>query len=97
MRRALIRKELIQCGVLCAVATLAYIAFAWWYSTIGVHQRAIPFTSGASVPVFGHVAGMDPVVGNFSIIGGVLAAAMGLVQSAWESIGGTWHFLLHRQ
>ena len=96
MHRALIRKELFQCGALCVIAMLAYVAFVGWYSTRGMHQNAVPFFGGAIVPLFGRVPGIDPVVGNFSLIGGLLAIVMGLMQSAWEFVGGTWHFLLYR-
>jgi hypothetical protein len=96
MRRALIQKEVYQCGGPCLVALVGCIVLAWW-NTVGIYPKSgVPFISGAWVPFVGMLTGSDVLVGNFSVIGGVLAVVMGLMQSAWESIGGTWHFLLYR-
>lgn len=90
MIRALIVKELRENVVLVALAALG-IAYAlaslsgWSVNGSGPPQvnYAVPFIETDFFAVL-------------AVIGGTLAALMGLKQSAWEELRGTYHYLLYR-
>ncbi|MFO1002496.1 MAG: hypothetical protein U0936_19370 [Planctomycetaceae bacterium] len=96
MLSALIRKELFQCSGFCLVALLTCAALPSWLYDPN-RPEFPPFTGGFSLYFVGlYSEQLDALVANFSLVGGVLAVVIGLIQSAWESITGTWHFLLYR-
>jgi hypothetical protein len=89
MVKALVIKEIK--GVL-GVAVLAFLTLLYVVaSETGVripfalsgYQRSVPFVGGEFQAVFGTIAGL-------------LAIALGLKQTVWEDLFGTWQFLLHR-
>lgn len=96
MHRALIRKELFQCSGFCLIALMTCAALPYWLSNPYQQPIRTPFLAGFSAPIENAYTVADVLVGNFSLVGGVLGIVLGLTQTAWESIAGTWHFLLYR-
>jgi hypothetical protein len=90
MKRALIIKELRECAPLAALAALlaAGTLYAWTGGTLwpGVTYAA------ARIPFVGD----DFTYGPLLLIAGGLAIVLGLKQSGWEELRGTYHYLLHR-
>jgi len=88
----LVRKELREVLGIAAVALGAYLVlvasllgtklFAW-VPGVPHGMETIPFASGE-------------FTGSFTLVTVVFAAALGFRQSAWESVRGTYLFLLHR-
>jgi len=93
---ALVRKELFQCGILCVASLLGCGLLTWSTTSNWSFQESIPFRGSSQVPYLNVYLPVDPLVANFSAVGGILAVLMGLLQTAWESTTGTWHFLLYR-
>jgi len=90
MFRALMLKELRETAWIALVALVAQLAFVASYAGYPIlpfssNQRnvGIPFLDGSFLT-------------SFCFVSIALAAALGLRQTAFESRGGTWLFLLHR-
>ena len=90
MYRALAYKELREVGGIAAAALLAYLAIVSTMTGAKIvfvsdllRPQPIPFLGGAFTTALFFVAG-------------VLTIAMGLRQSAWEDVRGTFLLLLHR-
>lgn len=75
---------------------MACLGFVWW-ARMTINDQDIP-----PVPLWGQVyfltfwIPLDSITARFLLSGGILAIALGIVQSVWEQVGSTWHFLLHR-
>jgi hypothetical protein len=89
MLKVMVRKELRETLGLAGIGLLAYLYFVTgemgsplvpWF---GRQQSGIPFVSGGFLT-------------NFCLVSVPLAIALGLRQSAAESLRSTWLFLLHR-
>lgn len=88
MIRAMAIKELREIGGIAVIGLLLYGAFIGYkllteVAVRGANQHFVPFVS-------------DGFVGSFQTISLGLAIALGLRQSAWEGMRGTYLFLLHR-
>ncbi len=91
MNRAIAIKELRETVGIAAIGLVLYAAIVssqlglnlfWLVPGVEVYQE-VPFAGG----IF---------AGHFGIVSCVLAIALGLRQSAWEGMRGTYLFLLHR-
>ena len=91
MIRAIAIKELRETVGIAVIALMIYAAIVsaqlgvlvfWWMPGAEVYQE-VPFAGG----VFAR---------QFAVVSCALAIALGLRQSAWEGIRGTYLFLLHR-
>jgi hypothetical protein len=84
-----VRKELRETLGLAGLGLLAYLCFVAGETGLplvpwmGAGQWGIPFVNGSFLR-------------SFSMVAVLLAIALGLRQSAVESLRGTWLFLLHR-
>lgn len=97
MHSALVRKEILQCGLPCLVSLLLCAVMPYWLHNEWA-ERTTPFIGGFALPYLpARVTTVaDSLVCNFSFVGGLLAIAIGLIQSAGESLSGTWQYLLFR-
>lgn len=89
MYKALATKELRETLGILVLALLAYLYFV--SDAAGV--SLLPWVSVQSQEI--------PFVGttfrwSFATVSGIFAVALGLRQTAWEDVTGTWQFLLHR-
>ena len=96
MHKTLMRKELRQCVPLCVLMWLACVGMAWWLQLNLSEYSVPPIPFESDSYFFGQHLPVDAMVANFLMLAGLLAIALGLVQSAWEQVGNTWAFLLHR-
>jgi hypothetical protein len=89
MLKALVVKELRE-TILIALAALVFYAC---YVAAGMGLRVTPYIyqSEQAIPFLG-----DGFIWNFALVSTGLAIALALRQSAWESVRGTFSFLLHR-
>ncbi len=95
MLKQLAAKELRETAGIAALALLAFFVLV-------TNETGFSLLSGVSNQYsFGQPSGTIPFVHNsfliiFSWISGIFAILLGLRQSVWESISGTYLFLLHR-
>jgi hypothetical protein len=96
MHKGLIYKELRQCWFLGALTLLACIGFAWWGKVTMAGYDVPPPPLIVNARFWSVQMSLDVLSANFLLCSGLLAIALGLLQSAWEQVGGTWYFLMHR-
>jgi ABC-type transport system involved in multi-copper enzyme maturation permease subunit len=89
MYKALATKELRETLGILVLALLAYLYFV----SDAAGLSLLPWVSVQSqeIPFVG-----DAFRWSFAIVSGIFAVALGLRQTAWEDVAGTWQFLLHR-
>jgi len=87
--RALVVKELRESAPLVALAGLG---LAWMLANLwGVALTPFDLQQATGNPFV-----FDNVEGTLGVVAGALALLLGMKQSAWEEMRGTYHFLLHR-
>jgi hypothetical protein len=90
MIRALVIKELRECLPLAAIAAAA----AAWILLISTDPPAwlVPYTGGFDPQPF---LASDPMIG-LPLVAGGLSVLLGIKQTWWDDLRGTYYYLLHR-
>jgi ABC-type transport system involved in multi-copper enzyme maturation permease subunit len=94
MTRALLLKELRECWPLAALGVVAAIYALLQHTGWTLFSRHIDFEQLSYDRALPFVN--DNFVKTLSLVGGGLAIALGLKQSAWEDARGSYRFLLYR-
>jgi ABC-type transport system involved in multi-copper enzyme maturation permease subunit len=89
MLRALVVKELRETAGIVILALIAYAGFV--ISHMGLEVLPISVSSSKAIPFVS-----PEFLSTFAIVAVCLAIALGFRQSAWEAVGDTYQFLLHR-
>jgi hypothetical protein len=92
MLKALMLKELRETAWIGMVGLLAHLAFV--ASCAG--YAVLPFWTRGDIGGIPFLGGSGSFLTAFGFVSVALAATLGLRQTAFESRGGTWLFLLHR-